>query len=240
MANLKTSFISSAEYNSLPTIHDIPDLRDNQDRDDLCALLGKHSLPIGINVRLIHKHFDTLDNEVMVFRPVHCSSVANLQIMGPILSQRVPFLRGLHYLFDESGHFQAYEYTTAEGPDLSKYTAFLEEFAKMIVDRGLQRNWGLRCGLEGSSYTEFEVPEKRSTIMIPSEVSLPPFESTRSVVTDWQNGLRGDPKAKGNCIETRSTHHQTKKVGDEYYLADTKLEYGSAVYHIVRSGIMAM
>jgi hypothetical protein len=243
MTTFETAFISSGKYNSLPTIHDVADVSEHhKDRDDLCALLRKHSLPLGINVRLIHKHFDTLNNEVMVFRSLGCSSVANFQIMGPMLLPHVPTLRGLHYLVDEFSHLQPYEYTTSEGPDLSQYPAFLEEFTEMIVDRGLQRKWGLKSGLDGdNSYTEFEVPEKRSTIMIPTEVALPTLESTKTVVTDWANVQGTSPLAKGNCIETRSTHHQTSKVGkDEYYLADTRLERGSVIYDVVRSGIMAM
>src|SRR5271163_2375717 len=44
---------------------------------------------------------------------------------------------------------------TSEGPDFSQYPAFIEEFTKMIVDRGLQRKWGLKSGLDGgNSYTE--------------------------------------------------------------------------------------
>ena len=71
MSTLKTSYIPSARYNGLPTIHEVADVSDyKQDCDDLSALIGKHSLPIRVQVRLIHKHSDTLENEVMVVRSI--------------------------------------------------------------------------------------------------------------------------------------------------------------------------
>lgn len=123
----------------MPKIH-------RNDLDDLRHLLQKHNVPDVICVRLIHKHVDALDDEVMVLRAIPVSPHGIIQIMGPMSPKCTTTFRGLNYIVNDDGEFQTYEYTTAEGPDMSNYSA-LKEFSQIIVERGLQRKWGLKIGL---------------------------------------------------------------------------------------------
>ena len=51
------------------TVHDVANVPSNhsEDLEDLRMLLVKHSVPKNVCIRLIHKHFDTYEREVMVF-----------------------------------------------------------------------------------------------------------------------------------------------------------------------------
>lgn len=261
MSLLKSEIISSLSYNALPAIKEnsnVPvDFHD--DLAYLRRLLQKHSVPSSVGVRLVHKHFDTVDGEIMVFRTVEVPSVGTVQIMGPMQSHHGNHVRGLNYFVDHNGDLQAYEYTTSKGPNMSEYQTFLDEFAQFIVNRGLQMKWGLKVGGSGTDeemgFSEFEVPEKRSTLMIPDGIGLPPFEYESDVVTDWYAAgvkplaLSRCTKTRsgqhhstgGNCKSTRSgKHYQSKHAVDGLFLAGEKLETGSPIYNVVRTAIAVM
>lgn len=72
MATLHNTLVSSFIYNALPLISEVDAAVDSQSRDfeDLRALLQKHNVPKSVSIRLLHKHFDTKDGEVMVFENV--------------------------------------------------------------------------------------------------------------------------------------------------------------------------
>lgn len=72
MALLKDTFISPSVYSSLPHITDVSNVPTDHlsDLADLRTLLAKHNVPSGVSVRLIHKHFDAMDSEVMAFKQV--------------------------------------------------------------------------------------------------------------------------------------------------------------------------
>jgi len=253
------SLFQSTKYNSLRTISEaeaaVPFDKDH-DRYDLLSLFVKHRVPSGISLRLVHKHFDAVGDEVMVFQTVECAFAPKLQIMRPVRPTETIPLRGLHYLVGESGVLEPYEYTTTPGPDMSSHSAFLEDFVRVVVERGLQQRWGLKLSLDGgTAYSEFEVSEKRSTIMIPLSVELPPIEYERSVITDWQVSPRdnyisgsnciesrsgGHFGTGGNCLETRSSHYPATSGEVEVHLAGVKLKYGTPAYHAVRSAILAL
>ena len=77
------TFVPSGIYNALSHINEVSDAPDNHanDLEDLRNLLTKHNAPRGISVRLIHKHFDTLDGGVMVFEKVTLEKYGTVQIM---------------------------------------------------------------------------------------------------------------------------------------------------------------
>ena len=105
MATLKDTFISSAIYNSLPSIGEVSVvlISHRQDSRDLCALIQEWGLPSTVSLRLVHKHFKTLDDEVMVSKVIGIPTVGKVQIMGPMNTRQVSQLHGLNYLVDEHG-----------------------------------------------------------------------------------------------------------------------------------------
>jgi hypothetical protein len=258
MSGLKENFISPTAYNSLPTIQEVADVPSiyNKDRDDLRDLLQKHQVPDVVCVRLIHKHFDIVDGEIMVLREVQVQSQGTIQIMGPMNPQKSPKLRGLNYIVDDDGQFQSYEYTTSEGPDMENYGAFLKEFRQIIIERGLQTKWGLKIGVpqDKMGWIEFEFPEKRSTLAIPPGVELPSLENELSVTTDWRSDA-GPIMRCSHCNHcTHCKHwpydglddkHRFGKCCDdldenELCFAGVKVKSGSPIHDIISAAIMAM
>src|SRR5271167_1762535 len=143
MTLITDSIVPAHTYNALPLIENsakIPEI-DREHLDDLRALLQKHRVPQEVCVRLIHKHFDVLEDEIMVLRTIPAPPYGIIQLMGPLKPQATSGLRGLNYFVNDHGDFEAYEYTTAKGPDLYNYGAFLKEFAEIVVERGLQWRW---------------------------------------------------------------------------------------------------
>ena len=254
MSLLKDKFMQSKTYNGLPFIHEVADIPKvhRKDLDDLRGLLQKHNVPEVVCVRLIHKHFDALDDEVMVLRAIPVSPHGIIQIMGPMMPQSATSLRGLNYIVNDDGELEAYEYTTAEGPDMSNYSEFLKEFSHIIVERGLQRKWGLKVGLaeDKGGWTEFEFPDKRSTLTIPQGIPLPPFQYDFSVTTDWH--VEGGPITRcwhcNHCNHCGHCNHggwwtvpsSTGSEESDLYFAGEKLESGSPIHTVVRTAIMAM
>lgn len=192
MSLLKKDFISSSAYNNLPHIHDVSDVpqNDSRDLDDLRALLVKYEVPKSVSIRLIHKHFDVEEGEVMLFENVTVPSKGSVQLMRPVELTEAARLRPIHYFVDEDGSLQSYEYATCEVADISSFQTFLVEFCLFVAEHGLQRKFGLKVNPESDdqpkiSWTEYELPEKRSTILIPEGMPKPEGEYDVSVSTEW-------------------------------------------------------
>ena len=253
MSSLQNNFISSSSYNSLPNIYDVADVPTihRKDLDDLRQVLQKHNVPPTVCIRLLHKHFDAVDGEVMVLRVISVPSEGNVQIMGPMIPRESErSLRGLNFMIDDDGQFHPYEYTTSPAPDMSNYELFLEEFSRMIIERGLQRKLGLKLGIEEgvTGWTEFEIPEKRATLMIPQGVKLPDAEYELSVSTDFY-AATGPITRCYHCSHCYHCDHGGYWKGVEEYssgkdktlfFAGQRLENGSPVHNIVGTAIMAM
>ncbi|KAJ5726570.1 uncharacterized protein N7483_007927 [Penicillium malachiteum] len=168
----KNNFISSAAYNALPRLNEVASVvKDHANNlNALRAVLRKHNVPCGVSVRLIHKHFDITDGEVMSLKDVPVPSNGTVYSLGPLKPAQEPSqLRPVHYFLNEAGSFQAYEYTSAQVPDISGYESFLAEFGTLLVKRGLQRKLGLKLNskIDETGWVEFEFREKRSTIILP-------------------------------------------------------------------------
>ncbi|KAF2252487.1 hypothetical protein BU26DRAFT_257636 [Trematosphaeria pertusa] len=249
MASTKDTFVSSATYNSLPHISDVGDAPEKHADAlrALRALLNEHHVPPGISVRLIHKHYDTEDGEVMAFKEVSVPSQGNVLTMGPTFPSSSPPLRGIHFFVDADGVFQAYEYANIDVPDMSAYQTFLDEFGRLILERGLQRIFGLKldCKQEALGWTEFEFPGKRSTVMIPTGMPVPDeVEYTLNVTTEW--GKTDDEafvkRGCSHCDHTRTcSNHNRPHCGAEaqelsgFYLGGRKIDAASPVFPIMNA-----
>ena len=252
--SLKNNFISSATYRALPRISEVATVSQDHsdDLEELRVLLTKHNVPSAVSIRLIHKHFDTNDGEVMAFKEVPVPSHGTVYSLGPLqLSQESSQLHPVHYYVDETGSFQAYEYTAAQVPDLSRYDSFLAEFSRIVVERGLQRKLGLKLNskMDETGWAELEFRDKRSTIIFPDGMPIPDGvdeDSESNIITEWAakewdgtetNTLR---RSCYICVHTCISHPQPKNEWlkeAEIYLGGQKIELGSPVYSIVNAVI---
>jgi len=248
MSDTTEEFIRADIYNSLPLISGILDepAADRQDLDALCALIERHGLKDSIGVRLIHRHFDLINDEVMIFKNIEAPILLeSIQVMIPASSSENPTLHGMHYFVDENQNLQSYEYTPNETrTTLSQHPAFVREFTQMIVEKELQQKWGLSVKLTKVSvaYQEFEVPARRSTVMIPQTIPIPEGHARR-VVTDWvASGLMAN--IGGSCQQQPTGLHPGVRVhsGDLVLGVDelgkltvngVEVEPGSLLYIII-------
>ncbi|KAG6049275.1 hypothetical protein E4U39_006262 [Claviceps sp. Clav50 group G5] len=214
MASLINTLVPSSTYNSLPLISQVAEAPKDYSKDleVLRELLKKHGIPQGVSVRLIHKHFDTLEGEVMVFDKVSVPDHGFVQIMKPIIPSKNNQLRGIHYFVDENACLQAYEYGNYEVPDMYGFEAFLAEFCSLVSQRGLQRIFGLKIQhedvTEQTGWTEYELHAKRGTIMFPDGMPMPDGDGDYSVTTEWKailNQLPRTCKHSTTCWHGQST-----------------------------------
>ncbi|KAI8716984.1 hypothetical protein NCS52_00993400 [Fusarium sp. LHS14.1] len=207
MAAIKNTFVSSATYNALPTILEVSHVPENHQKDleDLRVLLAKHGVPSGVSIRLIHKHYDAEEGEVMAFKRLTIPSHGQVRVMRPESAPDASKLKGLHYFVDDDGSLQAYEYTTPDGVvDLSGYQPFVREFCGLVMERGLHQKFGLKLGSskDDISSTEFEFPAERSTVMIPEGLPVPEGAFDVNITTEW--GADAENKGAPGCSHTCS------------------------------------
>lgn len=121
-------------------------------------------------IRLIHKHFDTKEGEVMVFEKVVVPAYGTVQTMKPAVPAVNHQLHGIHYFVDGEKSLQAYEYASCATPDVTAFQLFLDDFCRVVSERGLQHKFGLKFKgddeLSNVGWTEFEFHRKRGTIML--------------------------------------------------------------------------
>ncbi|KAF2474704.1 uncharacterized protein BDR25DRAFT_332077 [Lindgomyces ingoldianus] len=189
MASLTETLVPFATYNSLPHIRDVANAPEDHadDLKDLRQLLDKHKVPKGVSIRLIHKHFDTKDGEVMIFDKVTILGHGIAQIMKPV----------------------AYEYSSHVAPDMANFEPFLTEFCAIVSKRNLRFKFGLRIKaedeLDNVGWTEFEFHEKRGTIMLQDGMPMPEGDSDFTVSTEWKK-LIGDVWPR-DCKHTKTCCH---------------------------------
>ncbi|KAH0598141.1 hypothetical protein MHUMG1_04513 [Metarhizium humberi] len=261
MASLIDDFVPSMTYNSLPLISQVAEAPELYARDlqDLRELLQKHHVPRGVSIRLIHKHFDTVDSEVMVFDKVTIPGLGVAQIMKPIVPTENSQLRGIHFFVGENASLQAYEYSNYKVPDMSNYGSFLAEFCTIISERRLQRTFGLKLQCDDDTgrtgWTEYELGAKRGTIMFSDGMPMPDGDGDYSVTTEWNavmNELPRTCKHSTACSHGRSTckhykhcnrHPSPGDAGDVsegiLYLGGRKILPGSQMHAIVKQIVAA-
>ncbi|KAI1172841.1 hypothetical protein F4777DRAFT_560010 [Nemania sp. FL0916] len=190
MASLINTFVPSNIYNTLPLIAQVASAPEDHVEylQDLRELLSKHKVPHGVSIRLIHKHFNTTEGEVMVFNKLAVPGYGDVQIMKPIVPPNNNQLRGIHYFVNEHASLQAYEYGNYEVPDMNGFEPFLTEFCSLVSQRGLQHVFGLKLQHEDDTdrtgWTEYELHEKRGTIMFPDGMPMPDGNSDYSITTE--------------------------------------------------------
>ena len=214
MELLNNSYLPSERYNTFPHIA-VNSRVPEEHADDLKALRGilaKHSVPDGVSIRLIHKHADTKDGEVMIFKKVNVPG-GHVQVMRPIAVADAGVLQPLHYFVDDDGSLQAYEYTPDEIsiPDVSGLSAFLAEFRAFVCKRNLNRKFGLKLKADrdpvATAWTEYDFPEKRGTIMIPEALPAPDFnENSFLTLTDWIKNHESEPALGCSHSQSQCSH----------------------------------
>jgi hypothetical protein len=201
--------LSAAVYNSLPTVTEAHDLAQNLEhvRKALVSIISSFGLGDYFGVRLIHKHFDVFEGENMVFRHTKVEGVCEAVVMGPVLIDTASTFQGKHFLVDRSGPLVPYEYTNNGSTDISQYPEFASAFAKAILDSSTSRVFGLVAKPKQlqEDYTELEIPDIRSTIMVPERM-VPHIADSESICTNWVVGVV-DPEPVDGCIQTRSGAH---------------------------------
>ncbi|KAK0639730.1 hypothetical protein B0T16DRAFT_432400 [Cercophora newfieldiana] len=170
-------------YNQIPFIHEMHKAAETHanDLDYLTRLLEKHQMPASVCVKLIHIHFHLNEGEILAVREFDAPPHGRIPLLGPMAAadaiSGATNVHGCHYLVDEAGDLQAFEYTTMEGGvDLAAHPAFVSEFCAAVAQRGLQRAFGLavKSGVatEGE-WVELDYPDKRSTFLLPGRIALP-------------------------------------------------------------------
>ncbi|KAL2851154.1 hypothetical protein BJY01DRAFT_245091 [Aspergillus pseudoustus] len=95
-------------------------------------------------------------------------------------------------------------------PQISELSAFFEEFARLVAERGLQANFGKKITSETdfdqAGWTEFEFADDRRTIMIPRV--FPTLDDTYelSVETEF-HAETGKDDDNNQCTHTRTCVH---------------------------------
>ena len=215
MASLIETFLPFSTYNVLPHIKEAANVPSDhsEDLEDLRKLLTKHDVPKDVSIRLIHKHFDTREGEVMIFDKILIPGYGTVQTMKPVLPSKNHTLWGIHYYVNDACLLQAYEFTSFDVPDMSTFETFLEEFCQLVSERNLQHKFGLKLKvndeLDRLSWTEFEFNQKRSTIMLQDGMPMPNWDFDYTVSTEWNAFLVEDDtktcKHKTTCRHGRTT-----------------------------------
>jgi len=178
--------ISTKAYNNLPTVTEADSASEGLDavKKRLLDIVTRHGLSDKFGVRLIHKHFDMNDGEIPVFRDIDVQGICIAIFMGPVRDNSLGPVFGQNFLLDSEGAIVPFEYTTSPCEAPSEYPGFVEELAHELLVSNAAKVLGLCTSAKRSeSYTEFELPSLRSTIMIPTR--LMPVNGDVNIVTNW-------------------------------------------------------
>ncbi len=252
MALFKDDFLPSSVYNTLPNIREVSDVHQTHSADlsHLQSLLDKYDLSAKVCIKLVHIHFKLEEGEIMAFGDVNVPPHGPIPILGPTKPGPASKFYGSHYLVDEFGQLQAWEYMTTEGPDMSGQSAFVRDFCHAIIQRGLQHKFGLslKSSVEEGGWTEFEYPEKRATFLVPDTIPIPELENSFNTTTEWPrecfkpvvHGIsykhcyhckhprrpETQPEVEHSFVEGVSNH-------DGLWLGDVKLDPASSFFGVV-------
>ncbi|PHH87883.1 hypothetical protein CDD83_8292 [Cordyceps sp. RAO-2017] len=208
MGSLVDTLVLSGTYNALPLISQVSGAAEyhSQDLQDLRELLHRHNVPKDVSIRLIHRHFSTVECEVMFLEKFPVAEHGVVQITKPVVPSDSVQLRGIHYLIDSNASLQAYEYSSRdmEAPDMSGLGSFLADFCSLVSERGLQRKFGLKLHSEydtdRTGWIEFEFQAKRGTVLFPEGMPMPGAENDYGVATEWRAGLSELSRTAGTAL----------------------------------------
>lgn len=173
----------------------------------------------------------------MVYETVRKPNHPDFILCSPRVPDRCENLHGLYFRACPDGTMAAYEYTTDPCEDLSDHTDFVAEFAAAVLRLGVQNVFALTAKKpETKRYTEFEMSDLSSTILVNNSTWLP-GPGGNSTSTDWISSEGVDSQHTGgngngdgiitltDCTKTQSgghynftcsrtrngTHYQTKR-----------------------------
>ncbi|KAH8115083.1 hypothetical protein DFH11DRAFT_144550 [Phellopilus nigrolimitatus] len=208
-ANKNVIQVDSEFYNSLPLVEDAAEAADKMQsvRDELASIMTEHNVADIFSVRLVHKHFDMLPGEMATFRKVTVPDVCDAIVMGPVKPTEGVQLYGKNFAVNNNGELVAYEFTTDAntGGDVGQYPEFVKKVTELLVRSGACAVFGLSWEplQEDEQYTEFELADERSTVMVPAAI-FPRDASDTILDTNWFSLVK---EAKTNCTVTRSGKH---------------------------------
>jgi hypothetical protein len=239
------SIISSADYNNLPHIADasqVP-IDHSVDLQELRSLLVKHNVPNHVCIRLVHKHFDVNPGEIMMIKSLDIPNRGHLSVLRPQEAAANAATYGIHYMVDNDGQLRPYEYSTSPVPDLSPLKSFLAEFCQAVLQRGLQKKLGLKfssdMGPGKVGWTEFEFPNDRSTMMIPSGWPTPEGDYDFNVATEFHANAEEDEEGCSHT-STKCVHcTHSYKHPNELFVAGRKVELDSPFYQVYSAVVEA-
>jgi len=174
--------ISAKQYNALLTVDAAHDLSLDMIavHEELLGIINHFGLSDEFGVRLIHKHFDLVDGEAMVFRHVMVKDSCEAVIMGPLPISKAGVIEGKNFFIDvDSATLIPYEFTTKGGCDPSKYADFVHAVVQAVAGSEARNVFGLAAKPNQlvEPYTEFELPDAfRSTVMVPTRMMPADFD----------------------------------------------------------------
>lgn len=245
--NIFDTLIPNSVYNDLPHISVVAEAP-SVHASDLAALreiLGKHGSPQGVTIRLVHKHFDTLPGEVMIFEQFDVPDFGTVKTMKPIVPATTLDVRGVNFFVTDEGNLQAYEYAPSDGaaPNMSLPQSFIKEFCQAVLQNNLQHVFGLRLASEDKldkvNWTEYELGAHRSTIMLQDSMPTPPGKIDYTTNTEWQAKLPQERKCghgvNALCKHCKSHWSLHDIEGGSIYLSGEKLIPDTPIFNLVRS-----
>jgi hypothetical protein len=252
MVLIQRGFVSAKTYNALPTIKEAANVshKNVADLEDLQQLLAKHNVPEVVSIRLVHKHFDIIDGEAMVFRHIALPAYGTVEVMRATAIASTQ-LHETHFLVNSAAQLQAYEYTTEPTIDISEYGTFVAEFVKIVVERKLQHKFGLKFKNHREEEVkvdrkEFEFPEEQCTITIPVNLPLPENIHTIDVDTDWgaldikRKRKRGGPSMTRCChpgnVDTQDCREECAK--EDGMMFDGRIVQSGTPFHVLMNNLM--
>ncbi|KAI1403313.1 hypothetical protein F4819DRAFT_231133 [Hypoxylon fuscum] len=212
--------LPSAEYNKLPHIDNMADAAANNSKAHaiLLGVIAAHGLADKFSIHLVHKHFDLSEGRVMVYETVQRGSHEDFILCSPRIPQKTPNMRGLYFKAALDGTMVAYEFTTDPGIDLSTHEDFVAMFATAVIELGVQDIFALTalsiCPTN-KVFTEFELGQVGSTVLVSDASWLPPQDVKTATTTDWLATADYAQYADGSvpgiiqlkCTSTRSGAH---------------------------------
>lgn len=212
--------LPSAEYNKLPHIDNMADAAANNPKAHtiLLGIIAAYGLADKFSIYLIHKYFDLPEGRVMIYEAVLGKSYRDFLLCSPRIPQKTPNMRGLYFKVALDGTMIAYEFTTSPGMDLSAHEDFVATFAAAVLDLGAQDIFtltALSICPKDKVFTEFELGQVRSTVLVSDASWLPAGDVETSTTTDWLATADYAQHADGSvpgiiqlkCTTTRSGSH---------------------------------
>ncbi|KAK5659149.1 hypothetical protein OQA88_1239 [Cercophora sp. LCS_1] len=136
MGTLKETFPPVAMYNQIPFIHEVAHVAEahQDDLNHLTGLLDKHDFSASVCIKLIHIHFHLNEGEILALREFSAPPHGQIPFLGPMEPNASTLVYGCHYIVDDQGDLQVFEYTTIRGDvDLAAHPAFVAEFCDAVV-----------------------------------------------------------------------------------------------------------